>query len=44
LYIFDIGQNDLTVALYSQDLDQILALIPIIILEFEAGIKVGDNV
>ncbi|KAK2456494.1 GDSL Lipase/Acylhydrolase superfamily protein [Trifolium repens] len=33
------GQNDLTVALYSQDLDQILALIPIIILGFEAGIK-----
>jgi kinesin family protein 5 len=44
LYTFGIGQNDLTLAVYSLDLDQILSLIPTILLEFETGLKVGDNV
>jgi hypothetical protein len=44
LYIFEIGRNDLTIAFYSQDLDQIIASIPTILLEFETGIKVGDSV
>ncbi|MBA0783260.1 hypothetical protein Gotri_001007 [Gossypium trilobum] len=39
LYIFDIGQNDLAGAFYSKTFDQILALIPSILTEFETGIK-----
>ncbi|XP_029125786.1 GDSL esterase/lipase At1g54790 isoform X2 [Cajanus cajan] len=39
LYMFDIGQNDLTGAFYSKTLDQVLASIPTILLEFESGIK-----
>lgn len=39
LYMFDIGQNDLAGAFYSKSLDQILASIPTILLEFETGIK-----
>nr|ACU17816.1 unknown [Glycine max] len=39
LYMFDIGQNDLAGAFYSKTLDQILASIPTILLEFETGIK-----
>ncbi|XP_057961347.1 GDSL esterase/lipase At1g54790 [Malania oleifera] len=39
LYMFDIGQNDLAGAFYSQTLDQILASIPTILLQFETGIK-----
>ncbi|PIN21520.1 Alpha-L-fucosidase [Handroanthus impetiginosus] len=38
LYMFDIGQNDLAGAFYSKTLDQILASIPTILLEFEEGI------
>lgn len=41
LYMFDIGQNDLAGAFYSKTLDQVLASIPTILLEFESGIKVG---
>jgi len=43
LYIFEIGRIDLTIAFYSQDLDQIIASIPTILLEFETGITVGDT-
>ncbi|KAK7356038.1 hypothetical protein VNO80_15304 [Phaseolus coccineus] len=39
LYMFDIGQNDLAGAFYSKTLDQILASIQAILLEFETGIK-----
>ncbi|GAB4835865.1 hypothetical protein Ancab_000782 [Ancistrocladus abbreviatus] len=39
LYVFDIGQNDLAGAFYSKTLDQILASIPTILTEFEAGFK-----
>ncbi|KAK7277891.1 hypothetical protein RJT34_22910 [Clitoria ternatea] len=39
LYMFDIGQNDLAGAFYSKNLDQVLASIPTILLEFETGIK-----
>ncbi|XP_058740572.1 GDSL esterase/lipase At1g54790-like isoform X1 [Vicia villosa] len=39
LYMFDIGQNDLAGAFYSKSLDQILASIPTILVEFETGIK-----
>ncbi|GMI65324.1 hypothetical protein like AT1G54790 [Hibiscus trionum] len=39
LYMFDIGQNDLAGAFYSKTYDQILALIPTILIEFETGIK-----
>jgi hypothetical protein len=39
--MFDIGQNDLAGAFYSKTLDQVLASIPTILLEFETGIKVG---
>ncbi|XP_063941329.1 GDSL esterase/lipase At1g54790-like isoform X2 [Daucus carota subsp. sativus] len=39
LYMFDIGQNDLAGAFYSKSLDQVLASIPTILLEFETGIK-----
>ncbi|XP_021742450.1 GDSL esterase/lipase At1g54790-like [Chenopodium quinoa] len=37
LYMFDIGQNDLAGAFYSKSFDQILASIPYILQEFEAG-------
>lgn len=40
LYMFDIGQNDLAGAFYSKTLDQIVASIPTILVEFETGIKV----
>lgn len=39
LYMFDIGQNDLAGAFYSKTLDQILASIPTILVEFETGLK-----
>uniref|UniRef100_A0A5B7B967 GDSL esterase/lipase n=1 Tax=Davidia involucrata TaxID=16924 RepID=A0A5B7B967_DAVIN len=39
LYMFDIGQNDLDFAFYSKSEDQVLALIPTILSEFESGIK-----
>ncbi|KAH7839577.1 hypothetical protein Vadar_005953 [Vaccinium darrowii] len=39
LYMFDIGQNDLAGAFYSKPLDQVLASIPTILAEFEAGIN-----
>ncbi|XP_057439415.1 GDSL esterase/lipase At1g54790 isoform X2 [Lotus japonicus] len=39
LYMFDVGQNDLAGAFYSKTLDQILASIPTILVEFETGIK-----
>ncbi|XP_028780852.1 GDSL esterase/lipase At1g54790-like isoform X1 [Neltuma alba] len=39
LYMFDIGQNDLAGAFYSKTLDQILASIPTILLEFETGTR-----
>lgn len=38
LYMLDIGQNDLAGAFYSKSFDQILASIPYILQEFEAGI------
>lgn len=43
LYMFDIGQNDLAGAFYSKSLDQVLASIPTILLEFETGIKVDSK-
>nr|DAD33540.1 TPA_asm: hypothetical protein HUJ06_012391 [Nelumbo nucifera] len=39
LYMFDIGQNDLDGAFYSTSEDQVLALIPTILQEFESGVK-----
>ncbi|KAL3520849.1 hypothetical protein ACH5RR_018998 [Cinchona calisaya] len=39
LYTFDIGQNDLAGAFYSKTYDQVIASIPTILAEFEAGIK-----
>ncbi|KAL5566144.1 hypothetical protein UlMin_029308 [Ulmus minor] len=39
LYMFDIGQNDIAGAFYSKTLDQILASIPLILTEFETGVK-----
>ncbi|VFQ98785.1 unnamed protein product [Cuscuta campestris] len=39
LYMFDIGQNDLAGAFYSKTLDQVLASIPTILLEFENRIE-----
>lgn len=42
LYMFDIGQNDLAGGFYSKTLDQVLASIPTILLEFEDGIKVNS--
>lgn len=39
LYTFDIGQNDLAGGFYSKSLDQVLASIPTILMEFETGIK-----
>jgi len=41
--MFDIGQNDLAGAFYSKSLDQILASIPYILQEFEAGIEVSSD-
>ncbi|CAO2836774.1 unnamed protein product [Amaranthus hypochondriacus] len=38
LYMFDIGQNDVGGAFYSKSFDQVLASIPYILQEFEAGI------
>lgn len=43
LYMFDVGQNDIAGAFYSKTLDQIIASIPLILVEFETGIKVGLN-
>lgn len=39
LYTFDIGQNDLAGAFYSKTYDQVIASIPTILAEFEAGIQ-----
>ncbi|CAH1433393.1 unnamed protein product [Lactuca virosa] len=39
LYMFDIGQNDIAGAFYSKSFDQIVASIPLVLAEFEAGIK-----
>ncbi|ONK68031.1 uncharacterized protein A4U43_C05F6470 [Asparagus officinalis] len=39
LYMFDIGQNDIAGAFYSQSEDQVLASIPAILSEFETGLK-----
>ncbi|XP_024031463.1 GDSL esterase/lipase At1g54790 isoform X1 [Morus notabilis] len=39
LYMFDVGQNDIAGAFYSKTLDQIIASIPLILVEFETGIK-----
>ncbi|KAJ3676315.1 hypothetical protein LUZ60_003727 [Juncus effusus] len=39
LYMFDIGQNDLAGGFYWKTEDQIIATIPTILLEFEAGLK-----
>ena len=39
--MFDVGQNDLAGAFYSKSLDQILASIPAILVEFETGIQVN---
>ncbi|KAJ4968357.1 hypothetical protein NE237_015058 [Protea cynaroides] len=39
LYMFDMGQNDLDGAFSSSSEDQVFALIPSIVSEFEAGIK-----
>lgn len=41
--MFDIGQNDVGGAFYSKSLDQVLASIPYILQEFEAGIAVSFN-
>lgn len=40
LYTFDVGQNDLDGAFSSKSEDQVVALIPSIMTEFEAGIQV----
>ncbi|CAH9145207.1 unnamed protein product [Cuscuta epithymum] len=40
LYTFDIGQNDLAGAFYSKTLDQVIASVPVILLEFEN--RVGE--
>ncbi|KAM0954256.1 putative alpha-L-fucosidase [Dioscorea sansibarensis] len=39
LYMFDMGQNDLAGSFYSETDDQVVASIPIILLEFETGIR-----
>uniref|UniRef100_A0A251TWJ2 Putative GDSL-like Lipase/Acylhydrolase superfamily protein n=1 Tax=Helianthus annuus TaxID=4232 RepID=A0A251TWJ2_HELAN len=39
LYMFDIGQNDLAGAFYSKSFDQVVASIPLVLVEFETGIK-----
>lgn len=41
LYMFDIGQNDLAGAFYSKSMDEILASIPTILVEFQNGLKVS---
>lgn len=41
--MFDIGQNDVGGAFYSKSFDQVLASIPYILQEFEAGIAVSFN-
>ncbi|CAK7348189.1 unnamed protein product [Dovyalis caffra] len=40
LYMFDVGQNDIDGAFNSKSEDQVIASIPTILSEFEAGIKV----
>ena len=40
--MFDIGQNDLAGAFNSKTYDQVIASIPVILLEFEAGIRVSE--
>ena len=40
--MFDMGQNDLAGAFYSKTDDQVIASIPIILLEFETGIRVSE--
>jgi hypothetical protein len=44
LYMFDIGQNDLAGEFYSKTEDQVIASIPTILLEFESGLKVCENI
>ncbi|KAK2983038.1 hypothetical protein RJ640_028535 [Escallonia rubra] len=39
LYMFDIGQNDLTIAFNHSSFDQVLAFIPRILSDFEVGVK-----
>ena len=39
--MFDIGQNDIAGAFYSKTFDQIVASFPLILTEFETGIKVS---
>ncbi|PON52867.1 Lipase [Trema orientale] len=39
LYTFDVGQNDLDGAFYSKSEDQVVALIPSLLSEFETGLK-----
>ncbi|KAF6135946.1 hypothetical protein GIB67_006838 [Kingdonia uniflora] len=39
LYMLDIGQNDLAGAFYTKSVDQVIASIPVILLEFETGLK-----
>ncbi|KAK2965980.1 hypothetical protein RJ640_002170 [Escallonia rubra] len=41
LYMFDIGQNDLTIAFNHSSFDQVLAFIPRILSDFEEGVKVN---
>lgn len=40
LFMFDVGQNDLDGAFYSKSEDQVVALIPSLLSEFENGLKV----
>ena len=42
--MFDVGQNDLDGAFYSKSEDEVFALIPIILTEFEAGVKVISSI
>ncbi|XP_071711490.1 GDSL esterase/lipase At1g54790 [Rutidosis leptorrhynchoides] len=39
LYMFDIGQNDIAGAFYTKSYDQVVASIPLVLVEFEIGIK-----
>jgi len=39
--MFDIGQNDIAGAFYTKTVDQVLALVPIILDIFQDGIKVS---
>lgn len=41
LYMLDVGQNDLDGAFNSKTEDQVMAFIPTILSQFEAGIQVG---